>query len=61
MLSLWHHEAVRLLAADLIVSGQQTSSDHYLVVYENGSSAIAATFSIPEFKLVAEKPLPKVR
>jgi hypothetical protein len=53
-------EAARLLTADLIVSRQQTSTDRYLVIYENGSSAVAATFSIPGFKLIAEKPLPKV-
>jgi hypothetical protein len=53
-------EAARLLTADLIVSRQQSGNDRYLVVYENGNSAVAATFSIPEFKLIAEKPLPKV-
>ena len=53
-------EVVRLVTAGLILSRQQTSSDRYLVVYENGSSATAATFSVPEFKLVAEKLLPKV-
>ncbi len=53
-------EAARLLTADLIVSRQQIGRDRYLVIYENGTSAVAATFSLPEFKLVAEKPLPKV-
>ncbi len=53
-------EAVRLLTADLIVSRQQSRNDRYLVVYENGSSAIAATYSVPDFKLIVEKPLPKV-
>ncbi|HWY64097.1 MAG TPA: hypothetical protein VNX61_02705 [Rhizomicrobium sp.] len=53
-------QAVRLLTADLIVSRLQTSDDRYLVIYENGSSAVAATFSIPEFKLIVQKPLPKV-
>jgi hypothetical protein len=53
-------KAVRLLTADLMVSRQQTASDRYLVVYENGGSAVAATFSVPEFKLIAEKALPKV-
>ena len=53
-------EAVPLLTADLIVSRQQTGNDRYFVIYENGSSAVAATFSIPGFKLIAEKPLPRV-
>jgi len=53
-------EAVRLLTADLIVSRQQSRNDRYLVVYENGSSAIAATYSVPDFKLIVEKQLPKV-
>jgi len=52
--------AVRLLTADLIVSHKQTSNDHYLVIYENGSAGVAASYSLPEFKLIAEKPLPKV-
>lgn len=53
-------EAVRLLTADFIVSRQQSGNDRYLVVYENGSSAIAATYSVPDFRLIVEKPLPKV-
>lgn len=53
-------KAVRLFTADLIVSRQQTDNYRYLVIYENGSSAVAATYSLPDFKLIAEKPLPKV-
>jgi hypothetical protein len=53
-------DPVKLFTADLIKSAHQTGPSSYLVIYEKGRSAFAATYSIPDFKLVAEKPLPDV-
>jgi hypothetical protein len=52
--------AEKFLDADYIVSREQIDADHFLVVYEHGRSAIAATFSIPDFKLKSERPIPSV-
>lgn len=50
-------EPVKLLTADDFLSVQQIGSDKYLVICENGKAASAATFSLPDFKLLSEKPL----
>lgn len=52
--------AEKFLDADYIISREQTSANTFLVVYERGKTAIAATFSIPELKLILEKPVPSV-
>lgn len=53
-------EAVKIITADDFLSVQQIGSDKYLVICENGKTASAATFSLPDFKLLSEKPLPNV-
>jgi hypothetical protein len=53
-------EAMKLLTGDLIISAQQSGVDRFLVISENGKSGLATTFSIPDFKLIAQKPLPNV-
>jgi hypothetical protein len=52
--------AVKLLDADLVLSTAQADDAHYLVVYERGRDAIAATYSLPDFKLVSQKRIPPV-
>jgi len=52
--------AEKLLDADYIISRTQTSADSFLVVYERGKSAVAVTYTVPDFKLKSEKPLPSV-
>jgi hypothetical protein len=52
--------AEKFLDADYIISREQTSADSFLVVYERGKLATAATYSIPDFKLKSEKPIPSV-
>ncbi len=53
-------QPTKFLSADTIISRKQIATDKYLVVYENGKTATAATFPVPEFKLLSEKPLPNV-
>jgi len=53
-------EAVKFLTADDIIVTEQIEGGKYLVVYENGKVATAATYSIPDFKLLTQKPLPNV-
>jgi hypothetical protein len=52
--------AEKFLDADHIISREQTDTDSFLVVYERGKSAIAATYGIPGFKLKSEKQVPSV-
>jgi len=52
--------AEKFLDADYIISREQTSTGSFLVVYERGKSAIAATYSVPDFKLKSEKTIPSV-
>ncbi len=52
--------AEKFLDADYIISRQQTDANTFLVVYERGKTAIAATYSIPDLRLILEKPLPSV-
>ena len=53
-------EAVKIITADDFLSVQQIGTDKYLVICENGKTATATTFSLPDFKLQSEKPLPNV-
>jgi hypothetical protein len=52
--------AVRFLTADSIVSAQQAGSDRYLVIYRNRTHTTAAVFSLVDFRVVTEKPVPDV-
>jgi len=52
--------AIKFFAADYILSKGETDAGDYLVVYEKGRSAFAATFHIPDFKLKFLKRLPDV-
>jgi len=52
--------AEKFLDADYIISREQTSANTFLVVYERGKTAFAATFSIPGLDLILEKPIPSV-
>jgi hypothetical protein len=53
-------EAVKLLTADIVKVSSQVGTDRYVVVYEKGKSAMTAVYSVPEFKLLSERPLPNV-
>jgi hypothetical protein len=53
-------QAVKFFEADYILALQQTDSGDFFVAYENGTSATAATFSIPDFKLKSKMQLPTV-
>lgn len=52
--------ATKLTAVDYVISSEQADDTHYLLVYERGDTAIAATYSLPDFKLISEKKLPGV-
>ena len=52
--------AAKFFEADYIISRGQSDDANYLVVYERGRSAIAATFTLPDFKLKSENPIPAV-
>jgi hypothetical protein len=63
--SLYYHRpgearAIKFFQANFILSMQEVDGGDFLVVYEKGKAAIAATFSVPDFKLKSEKPLPDV-
>ncbi|HUO97299.1 MAG TPA: hypothetical protein VMU01_01440, partial [Rhizomicrobium sp.] len=49
---------VRLLHAEAIDNARQISADRYLVTFYKGNDLVAATYTLPEMKLVAEKVLP---
>lgn len=50
----------KFLTATLVVSTRQIGADKYQVVYERGPAAYAATYSVADFKLLSQEPLPKV-
>jgi hypothetical protein len=52
--------AVKFFTADYILSAGETDAENYLVVYEKGPSAFAATFHIPDFKLKSVQKIPGV-
>lgn len=53
-------EAVKFLSADNVLATHQIGADKYLIVYENGKTASAATYSVPDFKLLSQKSLQNV-
>ena len=53
-------EAVPFFSADVILDSRQFGADRYVVIYENGASTKLATYSIPDFKLISEQPLPNM-
>jgi hypothetical protein len=50
----------KLLDADLILSQSQIGADRYVITYETGRAAFIAVYSVPDFKLLTKKPLPKL-
>lgn len=59
----WHlgdKAPAKLLDADLILSQAQIGADRYVVSYETGRAAFIAIYSVPDFKLLTRKPLPKL-
>jgi hypothetical protein len=52
--------AVKFFEADYIISMGEVEGGNFFVVYEKGQSAIAATFSVPDFKLKSQHQLPNV-
>lgn len=52
--------AVRFLSADTVISGDQVSSDRYLVLARRGSKVTAAVYSLVDFHVVTEKATPDV-
>lgn len=52
--------ATKLIDVDYLLSSTQTNGARYLVVYERGKTAFASIYSLPDFNLVSERPLPSV-
>jgi hypothetical protein len=52
--------ATKLIDVDYLLSSEQMGDGRYLVVYERGKTAVAAAYSLPDFKPVSEKPVPSV-
>jgi hypothetical protein len=52
--------AVKFFTADHVLAARQVGSDRYMVIYENGNKAAAETFSMIDFKPLAQKSLPDV-
>ncbi|HWA89764.1 MAG TPA: hypothetical protein VG889_07005 [Rhizomicrobium sp.] len=50
--------ATKLIDVDYLLSSDRTDGAHYLVVHERGKTAYAASYSLPDFKLLSEKPVP---
>lgn len=50
----------KFLDADLILSQSQIGKDRYTVSYESGGAAWIAIYSVPDFRLLIKKPLPKL-
>ncbi len=53
-------QPVEFLSADTIVSMDHIGKDKFLIVYENGKSAFAATYDSTIFKLISREQLPNV-
>jgi hypothetical protein len=51
---------VKLLDADLVTSQTQIGADRYAISYESKGAAFLAVYSVPDFKLVIKKSLPKL-
>lgn len=52
--------AVRFFTADRILANQQIGADRYVVIYENGKTAGTDLFSLVDFRLLSNKPLPDI-
>jgi hypothetical protein len=52
--------AVKFFDADYIISTQEVDGGNFFVVFEKGQFAFAATFHVPDFKLLSEHSLPDV-
>ena len=52
--------AAKFFEAEYILSTRQVEGGNFFVVYEEGQSAIAATFRVPDFKLLSQHKLPDV-
>lgn len=50
----------KMLSADTILGARQIDDDKYLIAYMNGKALKAAVFSIADFKMVSERPIPNV-
>jgi hypothetical protein len=55
-----NQRASKFFEADYIISMREVQGGNFLVVYEKGQSAIAATFRVPDFKLLSQHKLPDV-
>ena len=51
---------VKLMTADDFLGARQFGVDKYLVVYAEKDNARVAVFSLPDFKLISDNPLPNV-
>ena len=52
--------AVKLMTADDFLGASQFGADRYVVVYADKETARSAVFSLPDFKLISDNPLPNV-
>jgi len=52
--------ASKFFEADYIISMQEVEGGNLFIVYEKGQSAIAASFRVPDFKLLSQHKLPDV-
>ena len=52
-------QAAKLFAVDEVLSMGQIGADRYMIVYKTGKETKSAIYSVPEFKLLAEKVLPE--
>jgi hypothetical protein len=53
-------EPEKFATADVIRTSRQLGINRYVVVSETGGKATTAIYSIPDFKLISQKPLPNV-
>jgi len=52
--------AVKLMTAEDFLGASQFGADKYVVVYADKDAARSAVFSLPDFKLISDNPLPNV-
>jgi len=52
--------ASKFFESEYILSMQEVEGGNFFIVYEKGQSAIAATFRVPDFKLLSQNKLPDV-
>ena len=53
-------EPVKFATADVFRTSRQLEADRYIVVSERDGKATTAIYSVPDFKLLSQKPLPNV-